>query len=105
MVGMNLGPVWSFGGTGDLPQVEPAPVDQSVLMMHGSRYVTLDALRRLTTPEPMGSWHRPVPHHILVATIMDQIAEQTRALSRYVRPGENVETNVASFFNKINTNK
>ena len=76
MVGMNLGPVWSFGGTGDLPQVEPAPVDQSVLMMHGSRYVTLDALRRLTTPEPMGSWHRPVPHHILVATIMDQIAER-----------------------------
>jgi Ca-activated chloride channel family protein len=38
----------------------------------------------------------------LNAVFMDQIAEQTRALSRYIRPGENVETNVASFFNKIN---
>ena len=38
----------------------------------------------------------------LNAVFMDQLAEQTRALSRYIRPGENLATNVASFFNKIN---
>lgn len=38
----------------------------------------------------------------LNAVFMDRIADQTRALSRYIRPNENVETNVASFFNKIN---
>ena len=38
----------------------------------------------------------------LNAVLLDQLAEQTRALSRYIRPGENLETNVAHFFNKIN---
>ncbi|MFP6672533.1 MAG: VIT and VWA domain-containing protein [Pirellulaceae bacterium] len=38
----------------------------------------------------------------LNAVFMDQLAEQTRALSRYIRPGESLVTNVASFFNKIN---
>ena len=38
----------------------------------------------------------------LNAVFLDQIAEKTRAVNRFVRPGENLEANVASFFNKIN---
>ena len=37
----------------------------------------------------------------LNAVFLDQIAEQTRAVSRYVRPQENLEAKVASFFDKI----
>ena len=39
--------------------------------------------------------------HDLNAVFLDQIAEQTRALSHYVRPGEKLDAKVASFFNKI----
>ncbi|HUS39289.1 MAG TPA: VIT domain-containing protein [Pirellulales bacterium] len=38
----------------------------------------------------------------LNAVFLDQIAEKTRAVNRFVRPGENLEAKVASFFNKIN---
>ena len=38
----------------------------------------------------------------LNAVFLDQIAEKTRAVNRFVRPGENLEANVSSFFNKIN---
>ncbi len=38
----------------------------------------------------------------LNAVFLDQLAEQTRAVNRFVRPGENLETQVASFFGKIN---
>ena len=37
----------------------------------------------------------------LNAVFLDQIAEQTRAISSYVRADENIETKVASFFKKI----
>jgi Ca-activated chloride channel family protein len=37
----------------------------------------------------------------LNATFLDQLAEQTRAASTYVRPGEDLEINVSSFFEKI----
>jgi Ca-activated chloride channel family protein len=37
----------------------------------------------------------------LNAAFLDQIAEKTRALSNYSRPGENLEAKVASFFEKI----
>ncbi|MDH3719734.1 MAG: VWA domain-containing protein, partial [Planctomycetota bacterium] len=38
----------------------------------------------------------------LNAVFLDQIAEKTRAVNRFVRPGENLEVKVARFFNKIN---
>lgn len=38
----------------------------------------------------------------LNAVLLDQIAEQTRAVNRFVRPGENLEVKVSSFFAKIN---
>lgn len=38
----------------------------------------------------------------LNAVFLDQIAEKTRAVNRFVRPGENLEAQVASFVNKIN---
>ncbi len=38
----------------------------------------------------------------LDAVFLDQIAEKTRAVNRFVRPGENLETKIASFFDKIN---
>lgn len=37
----------------------------------------------------------------LNAVFLDQIAEQSRALSSYVQPGHDIETKVVSFFNKI----
>lgn len=37
----------------------------------------------------------------LNAVFLDQIAEQTRAISSYVRPKQNIEAKVASFFKKI----
>lgn len=39
--------------------------------------------------------------HDLDAVFLDQIAEQTRAVSRFVRPEENLEAKVANFFDKI----
>lgn len=38
----------------------------------------------------------------LNAVFLDQLAEKTRAVNRFVRPGENLEAKVASFFGKIN---
>jgi len=38
----------------------------------------------------------------LNAVLLDQIAEQTRAVNRFVRPGEDLEVRVSSFFAKIN---
>jgi Ca-activated chloride channel family protein len=35
------------------------------------------------------------------ATMLDQLAEQTRALSTYVRPAEDIETKVSSLYSKI----
>jgi len=37
----------------------------------------------------------------LNAVLLDQLAEQTRSLSSYVRPEQNVETRIAGFFDKI----
>ncbi len=37
----------------------------------------------------------------LNATFLDQLAEQTRAISTYVRPEEDLQTKVASLYNKI----
>jgi Ca-activated chloride channel homolog len=39
--------------------------------------------------------------HDLNATFLDQIAEQTRAISSFVRPEEDLEMKVSSFFGKI----
>jgi Ca-activated chloride channel family protein len=39
--------------------------------------------------------------HDLNATLLDQVAERSRALSTYVRPDEDLEAKVASFFEKI----
>jgi Ca-activated chloride channel family protein len=36
------------------------------------------------------------------ATMLDQLAEQSRAVSSYVRPEEDIEVKVSSFFTKIN---
>jgi hypothetical protein len=41
----------------------------------GSRVVTLDELRQLRAPEPIGPRHVPVPHHELVSAILDQVGE------------------------------
>ncbi|MFP6669740.1 MAG: VIT and VWA domain-containing protein [Pirellulales bacterium] len=38
----------------------------------------------------------------LDAVFLDQIAEKTRAVNRFVRPGEDLEVKVSSFFDKIN---
>lgn len=38
----------------------------------------------------------------LNAVFLDQIAEKTRAVNRFVRPGESLKGKVASFFDKIN---
>ena len=43
----------------------------------GSRYVTLDTLRtEVVTPEAMGTRHKPIPHHVLVDTILDQVTDR-----------------------------
>jgi len=40
------------------------------LMAHcGAEYVTRDELRTIETPEPMGRWHKPIPHIELVETL------------------------------------
>ncbi len=41
--------------------------------------------------------------HDLNALLLDQIARQTEATSQYVRPGENIEVKVSSFFDKVNS--
>jgi hypothetical protein len=50
----------------------------STLMIHkpGSFRVSLDQLRHLPVPEAMGPRHRPIPHHILVDTIVDQVTDR-----------------------------
>jgi Ca-activated chloride channel family protein len=40
--------------------------------------------------------------HDLNAVFLDQVAEKTRAISSYVRPEEDIEVKVSSFFTKIN---
>ena len=48
------------------------------LMIHtpGSHYVSLDALRTIPTPQSMGPRHQPIPHSLLVDTVLDQISNR-----------------------------
>ena len=50
----------------------------SMLFMHtpGSHRVTLDQLRHLPTPEPMGTRHLPVPHWRLIDEIENQVSDR-----------------------------
>ena len=44
-----------------------------MLDKHGSQRVTLDALRTIPTPQPLGARHQPIPHHELVDALIDGI--------------------------------
>jgi hypothetical protein len=44
-----------------------------LLDTHGSQRVTLDALRTIPTPQPLGARHQPIPHHELVEALIDGI--------------------------------
>ena len=44
-----------------------------MLDTHGSQRVTLDALRTIPTPQPLGARHQPIPHHELVEALVDGI--------------------------------
>ena len=48
------------------------------LMVHtrGSQMVTMDHLRALPMPDARGSRHQPIPHHVLVDTLTDQIVDR-----------------------------
>ena len=48
------------------------------LMVHaqGSQLVTMDHLRALPMPEARGARHQPIPHHVLVDTLTDQIVDR-----------------------------
>ena len=44
-----------------------------MLDKHGSQRVTLDALRTIPTPQPLGARHQPIPHYELVDALIDGI--------------------------------
>ena len=54
------------------------------LMVHtpGSQMVTLDQLRNLPTPVVLGARHQPIPHHVLMNTLTDQIAARNWDVTR-----------------------
>lgn len=42
----------------------------------GSKRVTLGELEQMETIAPMGRLHKPIPHHVLAHTIIDQVADR-----------------------------
>ena len=46
---------------------------QGLSLGAGSQVATLDQLRQLPTPEVLGARHQPLPHHVLVDTLIDQL--------------------------------
>ena len=47
-----------------------------MLDTHGSQHVTLDALRSLPIPQPLGTRHQPIPHAVLVDALVDGITDR-----------------------------
>jgi hypothetical protein len=56
----------------------------SELMLHrpGSRRVTLDQLREIPPPESMGARHLPVPHAVLVESLIKGIEDKGASVSK-----------------------
>ena len=47
-----------------------------MLDTHGSQHVTLDALRTLPIPQPLGTRHQPIPHAVLVDALVEGITDR-----------------------------
>ena len=47
-----------------------------MLDTHGSQNVTLDALRTLPIPQPLGTRHQPIPHAVLVDALVEGITDR-----------------------------
>jgi hypothetical protein len=56
-------------------------------LSHGARnqrseLVTLDALRRLPEPPALGRLHKPVPHHVLVSALHEELSRRHYTIER-----------------------
>ena len=48
----------------------------SLMLGAGSHVVTRDQLRQLPIPAARGTRHQPIPHHVLISTLTDQILDR-----------------------------
>jgi len=53
-----------------------------MLDTHGSQHVTIDALRTLPIPQPLGTRHQPIPHAVLVDALVEGITDRGWTVNR-----------------------